>query len=113
MGCHDVVFFDYCRTPQKGPAGEERNDEEKRLLKIALKGMNVLYSYSLFRVLREARVVLDGIGDQHFPKHDRQQVFARGSRRDKEGRAAGAAKRTSSRSLKTRCSLTEATRKPP
>ena len=51
MGCHDVVFFDYCRTPQKGPAGEERNDEEKRLLKNALKGMNVLYSCSLFRVL--------------------------------------------------------------
>ena len=92
MGCHDVVFFDYSSLPQKGPAGEERKDEEKRLLKNALKGMNVLYSYSLFRVLREARVVLDGIGDQHFSKHDRQQVFARGSRRDKEGRAAGAAR---------------------
>ena len=51
IGCHDVVFFDYASLPQNGPNGQKRNDEEKELFNMALKGMNILHSHSSFQVL--------------------------------------------------------------
>ena len=54
-GSYDVVFFDFASLPQNGPRGAKRNDEEKRLFKKALAGMNLLYGHRLFRVL----IILD------------------------------------------------------
>ena len=54
-GSYDVVFFDFASLPQNGPRGAKRNDEEQRLFKKALVGMNLLYGDRLFRVL----IILD------------------------------------------------------
>ena len=54
-GSHDDVFFDFASLPLNGPRGAKRNDEEKRLFKISLAGMNPLYGHRLFRVL----IILD------------------------------------------------------
>ena len=54
-GSYDVVFFDFASLPQDGPRGAKRNDEENRLFRKALAGMNLLYSDQAFSVL----IILD------------------------------------------------------
>ena len=93
-GSYDVVFFDFASLPQNGPRGAKRNEEEQRLFKKALAGMNLLYGHRLFRVLiildtptpqpekrcrvstlREVWVVLHRVGHKHCLRHGREPLL--------------------------------------